>query len=92
MTVSDPAGSSVFAYTNFGAFQGALASEDGPWASDTVTHTYVGRLATGLTLAQPPRELEPGVFVRQPAALERAEFAGGLRESIWPIYFPRSRM
>ena len=53
VTLSDPAGSSVFAYTNFGAFQGALASEDGPWASDTVTHTYVGRLATGLTLAQP---------------------------------------
>jgi len=53
VSLSDAVGASAFAYTNFGAFQGALASEDGPWAADTGTHTYVGRVATGLSLAQP---------------------------------------
>ncbi len=38
-------------YTYDGA--GKLVSEDGPWASDTVSYTYVNRLRTGLSLAQP---------------------------------------
>ena len=32
---------------------GLLASEDGPWSSDTVSLTYANRLRTGLTLLQP---------------------------------------
>src|SRR5439155_6964201 len=33
---------------------GRLATEDGPWASDTVTYTYnTARLRSGLTLQQP---------------------------------------
>jgi RHS repeat-associated protein len=32
---------------------GQLLSEDGPWTSDTVSHTYTNRLRTGLSLAQP---------------------------------------
>ena len=52
-SMSDAAGSSTFTWQNFGAFQGALAAEDGPWANDTVTHGYANRLPTSLTLAQP---------------------------------------
>jgi RHS repeat-associated protein len=49
----DAVGSSTFTWQNFGAFQGALASENGPWANDTVTHGYANRLPISLTLAQP---------------------------------------
>ena len=53
VSMSDAAGSSAFTHQNFGAFQGALATEDGPWASDTVTYVYANRLPQSLTLAQP---------------------------------------
>jgi RHS repeat-associated protein len=52
-SMSDAAGSSTFTWQNFGAFQGVLAAEDGPWANDTVTHGYANRLPVSLTLAQP---------------------------------------
>ena len=39
-TISDGVGNSSFAYANFGAFQSALASEIGPWA--TVSYGYSG--------------------------------------------------
>ncbi len=46
----DAAGVTRFAYSRLGA----LALEDGPWASDTVTSTYgTGHLLTALTLQQP---------------------------------------
>jgi YD repeat-containing protein len=51
--MSDAVGASAFAYQNFGAFQSALAAENGPWAADTVTHSYSNRLPAYLTLAQP---------------------------------------
>jgi RHS repeat-associated protein len=39
-TMTDAVGHSVFAYQNFGPFWSALSSEDGPWASDTMSRTY----------------------------------------------------
>jgi YD repeat-containing protein len=46
----DAVGTTVYAYTSFGA----LLSEDGPWANDTVSYTYdTGRRRSGLTLLAP---------------------------------------
>ena len=46
----DAAGTTVYGYTTFGA----LLSEDGPWANDTVSYTYDnGRRRSGLTLLAP---------------------------------------
>ena len=53
LTMTDALGTSGFTYQNFGAFMGAVATEHGPWASDTVTHAYLNRLPSSLTLAQP---------------------------------------
>ena len=44
----DAAGTSAYAYTA----GNQLWTEDGPWASDTVTNTYNNRLRTGLVLQQ----------------------------------------
>jgi len=52
-TLNDAVGTSAFAYANFGAFSGALATEDGPWASDTVTYGYSQRQPSSLVLTQP---------------------------------------
>jgi YD repeat-containing protein len=53
-TMTDAVGISTFAYRGFGAFMGALASEDGPWASDTLTNTYGANYQlTMQTLTQP---------------------------------------
>ncbi len=41
--MSDSSGASAFAYSDFGAFRGELASEDGPWANDTVRYGYESR-------------------------------------------------
>ena len=38
--MSDRVGNTSFSYANFGAFEGALASEAGPWA--TVSYGYSG--------------------------------------------------
>ncbi len=46
-------GSSAFTYTNFGAFMGALATQSGPFGSDTITRAYTNRVPQSLTLAQP---------------------------------------
>src|SRR6266542_1879897 len=46
----DAVGTSRFTYTAFGA----LLTEDGPWADDTVTYAYTtNRLRSKLTLGQP---------------------------------------
>ena len=52
-SMDDTVGSSTFGYQNFGAFEGALLGENGPWASDTLTHSYANRLPQSLTLTQP---------------------------------------
>ena len=44
----DAAGTTIYSY----AAGGQLWTEDGPWASDTVTNSYSNRLRTGLSLAQ----------------------------------------
>jgi len=46
--MTDAVGATVFGYTPVGRLQ----SENGPWASDTVTYTYVQGLRTALTLSQ----------------------------------------
>jgi YD repeat-containing protein len=51
--VADALGTSTFTYTNYGAFVGALWSEDGPWAADTVAVTHAERLPRGLSITQP---------------------------------------
>jgi RHS repeat-associated protein len=48
-TMSDGVGTTTFTYTP----AGQLASESGPWASDTVAYTYTNRLRSGLNLQQP---------------------------------------
>ncbi|HTI68674.1 MAG TPA: hypothetical protein VMF06_01815, partial [Candidatus Limnocylindria bacterium] len=49
-TMTDGVGTSSFTYTAFGA----LASEDGPWASDTISYSYTAnRRRSGLNLQQP---------------------------------------
>jgi len=45
----DAVGATVYGYDA----AGQLLSEDGPWASDTVSYTYASRLRTGLSLLQP---------------------------------------
>ncbi len=45
----DGVGTTVYGYTAVGQ----LLSEDGPFASDTVTNTYVNRLRTAMSLQQP---------------------------------------
>ena len=45
----DAAGTTVYTYT----LGNQLLTEDGPFASDTVTNTYVNRLRTALALQQP---------------------------------------
>ncbi len=46
----DAVGTTIFAHTDFGA----LLSEDGPWANDTVSYTYTtNRLRASLNLQQP---------------------------------------
>lgn len=47
---TDALGSSVLGYTSFGAFSGALTSENGPWANDTVTYGYTAHLLTNIAL------------------------------------------
>src|SRR5205823_13229948 len=42
ITMSDALGTTTRSYTNLGAFKSALASEDGPWSSDTVNYAYAG--------------------------------------------------
>src|SRR6266699_4344525 len=44
----DAVGTTVYSYANQ-----FLASEDGPWANDTVSYIYTNRLRGGLTLLQP---------------------------------------
>lgn len=45
----DGVGTTLYTYTT----GDQLLTEDGPWASDTVTNTCVNRLRTSLALAQP---------------------------------------
>ena len=45
----DASGTNKYTYTS----GGLLWTEDGPWASDTVTNTYFNRMRTNLTLVQP---------------------------------------
>ena len=39
--MSDRVGNTSFSYANFGAFEGALASEAGPWAT-RLSYRYIG--------------------------------------------------
>jgi YD repeat-containing protein len=48
-SMSDAVGTTTFSYTP----AGQLASENGPWSSDTVTYEYTDRLRTSLNLQQP---------------------------------------
>jgi YD repeat-containing protein len=50
ISMIDAVGTTAYTYTDFGA----LLSEDGPWADDTVSYTYTSnRLRSGMTLLQP---------------------------------------
>jgi RHS repeat-associated protein len=52
-TMLDAVGTTTFNYTP----AGQLASEDGPWANDTVTNTYVQGLRTAMSLNSQPSTL-----------------------------------
>ena len=45
----DGVGTTVFSYSG----SGQLLTEDGPFASDTITSSYWNRMRTNLTLLQP---------------------------------------
>jgi RHS repeat-associated protein len=47
--MADASGTTTYTYTP----GNQLLTEDGPWANDTVTNTYVNRLRTSLSLQQP---------------------------------------
>lgn len=50
ISMVDAVGTTTYSYTEFGA----LLSEDGPWADDTVSYSYTSnRLRSGMTLLQP---------------------------------------
>ena len=51
----DATGTTVYTYTS----GGFLYTEDGPFASDTVTNIYTNRLRVGLVLQQP---INPACF------------------------------
>jgi len=55
-TMLDAVGTTTFTYTP----AGQLASEDGPWANDTVTNTYVQGLRTAMSLNSQPSTLNFG--------------------------------
>lgn len=55
----DAAGTNVYAYKSFGA----LASEDGPWPSDTVSYDYASaRRRSGMALNQPNAAPFPATY------------------------------
>jgi YD repeat-containing protein len=55
----DAVGTTAYSYTDFGA----LLSEDGPWADDTVSYTYTSnRLRSGMTLLQPNATAWPQTY------------------------------
>src|SRR6266699_1907486 len=58
VNIVDPAGTTAYAYTS----GGLLYTEDGPFASDTVTNTYANRLRTALSLQQPTGAWTNGVI------------------------------
>jgi RHS repeat-associated protein len=47
-SMSDSLGSHTFTYANFGAFDSALGSESGPWAGDTVSYGYSGKVLASI--------------------------------------------
>ena len=53
--MTDAVGTTLCDYTS----GGLLASEDGPWSSDTVSLYYVNRSRTNLTLLQPTAGPQP---------------------------------
>ena len=48
-SMSDGIGTTTFTYTKMGQ----IASETGPWASDTESYSYADRLRTAMDLQQP---------------------------------------
>jgi RHS repeat-associated protein len=53
-SMTDAVGTSSFGYQNFGPFRSALASETGPWSSDTLSRVYTAYgLPTSYSLSQP---------------------------------------
>ncbi len=49
ISMTDAVGTTTYGYSSFGALQ----SEDGPWADDTVAYTYNNRQRSGLLLRMP---------------------------------------
>jgi|GEM_PF-1350164 len=50
VSMNDAVGATAFTYKNFGAFMGAISTEDGPWGSDTVTHTFTNFLPASVSM------------------------------------------
>src|SRR5206468_1184925 len=59
----DGIGTTIYTYSA----AGQLLTEDGPWASDTVTNTYSSRLRVALGLQQPTGAWTNG-FIYDPAS------------------------
>lgn len=89
----DGLGTTVYAYTS----TGQLLSEDGPFASDTVTNGYSNRLRTGLGLQQPTGEWTNGFTydgagrfstVKSPAGTFDYYYASGVQNLVVGISLP----
>ncbi len=55
---------------------GQLQSENGPWANDTVTYTYVQGLRTALTLSQPTTNWSQSYGFDSMLAHDERDFSG----------------
>ncbi|HEV2211014.1 MAG TPA: RHS repeat-associated core domain-containing protein [Verrucomicrobiae bacterium] len=89
----DGLGTTVYGYTA----AGQLLSEDGPFASDTVTNGYSNRLRTGLGLQQPTGEWTNGFTydgagrfsaVKSPAGTFDYYYASGVQNLVVGISLP----
>jgi RHS repeat-associated protein len=80
----DVTGSTSYSYTS----GGFLATEDGPFASGTVTSTYLNRLRTGLSLAQPSGAWTNGFFYDSIERLSSVVSPAGTFDYYYPASLP----
>jgi RHS repeat-associated protein len=77
----DASGTTTFAYTA----GDQLLTEDGPWATDTVTNTYVNRLRVGMALGQPTGSWTNGFFYDAGARLYHVAMSAGTFSYTYPV-------
>jgi RHS repeat-associated protein len=84
-SMSDSLGNHTFTYANFGAFDSALASESGPWAGDTVSYGYSGKVLASIGVGSWSETIAHDIALRphmitSPAGTFTYMFSGGGRQ------------